>query len=68
LKYTGPLKRDSIPIIYKNVVRTSHETCYVYTTEPNQFMPLVETVAVYCENRTEHTDTHCGQDAVLTAQ
>jgi hypothetical protein len=23
-----------------------------------------ETVAVYCENRTEHTDTLCGQNAV----
>jgi hypothetical protein len=22
-----------------------------------------ETVAVYCENHTEHTDTLCGQDA-----
>jgi hypothetical protein len=22
-----------------------------------------ETVAVYCENRTEHTDTLCGQNA-----
>jgi hypothetical protein len=27
-----------------------------------------ETVAVYCENRTEHTDTLCGQDVVLTSQ
>jgi hypothetical protein len=24
-----------------------------------------ETVAVYCENHTEHTDTLCGQNAVL---
>jgi translation initiation factor IF-1 len=27
-----------------------------------------ETVAVYCENRTEHTDTLCGQNAVRTSQ
>jgi hypothetical protein len=25
-----------------------------------------ETVAVYCENRTEHTDTLCGQNAELS--
>jgi hypothetical protein len=24
-----------------------------------------ETVAVYCENRTEHTDIFCGQNAVF---
>jgi hypothetical protein len=28
-------------------------------------MLLGETVAVYCENHTEHTDTLCGQNAVL---
>jgi hypothetical protein len=27
-----------------------------------------ETVTVYCENRTEHTDTLCGQNAVHTSQ
>jgi hypothetical protein len=27
-----------------------------------------ETVAVYCENRTEHTDTLCGQNAIRTSQ
>jgi hypothetical protein len=26
-------------------------------------MLLRETVAVYCENRTEHTNTLCGQNA-----
>jgi hypothetical protein len=26
-------------------------------------MLLGETVAVYCENHTEHTDTLCGQNA-----
>jgi hypothetical protein len=25
-----------------------------------------ETVAVYCENHTEHTDTLCGQNAIYT--
>jgi hypothetical protein len=24
-----------------------------------------ETVTVYCENHTEHADTHCGQNAEL---
>jgi hypothetical protein len=29
--------------------------------EPNRLMLCGETVAVCCENRTEHTDTLCGQ-------
>jgi hypothetical protein len=31
-------------------------THYVSTTEPNRLMLFGETVAVYCENHTEHTD------------
>jgi hypothetical protein len=42
------------------VVRTPQETHHVSTTEPNRLMPCGETVAVCCENRTEHTDTLCG--------
>jgi hypothetical protein len=40
-----------------NPVRTSQETHYVCATEPNRLMVFGKTVAVYCENRTEHTDT-----------
>jgi hypothetical protein len=36
---------------------TSQETHYVSATEPNQLMLFGETVAVYCENHVEHTDT-----------
>jgi hypothetical protein len=32
-----------------------------YRTQP--LMLFRETVAVYCENHTEHTDTLCGQNA-----
>jgi hypothetical protein len=49
--------------MYTNSVRTSQETYYVSATEPNRLMLFRETVAVYCENRTEHTDTFCGQNA-----
>jgi hypothetical protein len=42
--------------IYKNSVRTSQETHYASTTKPNRLMLFRETVAVYCENHTEHTD------------
>jgi hypothetical protein len=49
-------------IIYKNSVPTSQETHYVSTTKPNRLMLFGETVAVYCENHTEHTDTPCGQN------
>jgi hypothetical protein len=51
-----------------NLVRTSQETHYVSVTEPDRLTLFGETVAVYCENRTEHTDTLCGQNAVRTSQ
>jgi hypothetical protein len=50
-------------VIYTNPVRTSQETHYVSATEPNRLMLFRETVAVYCENHTEHTNTLCGQNA-----
>jgi hypothetical protein len=34
---------------------------YVSATKPNRLMLFRETVAVYCENHTEHTNTLCGQ-------
>jgi hypothetical protein len=42
---------------HTDTVCTSQETHYVSTTEPNRLMLFGETVAVYCENHTEHTDT-----------
>jgi hypothetical protein len=50
-------------IIYTNPVRTSQETHYVSATKPNRLMLFRETVAVYWENHTEHTDTPCAQNA-----
>jgi hypothetical protein len=49
----------------KTSVRTSQETHYVSATEPNRLMLFRETVAVYCENHKEHTDTLCGQNAEI---
>jgi hypothetical protein len=43
-------------IIDKTPVRTSQEIYYVSTTKPNRLMLVGETVAVYCENHTEHTN------------
>jgi hypothetical protein len=41
---------------HTDTVRTSQETHYVSTIEPNRLMLLFgETVAVYCGNHTEHT-------------
>jgi hypothetical protein len=40
-----------------DTVRTSQETHHVSTTEPNRLLLCGETVAVCCENRTEHRDT-----------
>jgi hypothetical protein len=50
-------------VIYINWVRTSEETHYVSATKTNRLMLFGETVAVYCENHTEYTDTLCGQNA-----
>jgi hypothetical protein len=33
----------------------------VSITKPNRFMPFGETVTVYCENYTEHTNTLCSR-------
>jgi hypothetical protein len=48
---------------YNNSVRTSQETHYVSATKPNRLMLFRETIAVYCENHTEHTNTMCGHIA-----
>jgi hypothetical protein len=45
--------------MYTNPVRTSQGTHYVSATEPNRLLLSRETVAVYCENRTEHINTLC---------
>jgi hypothetical protein len=52
-------------MIYKTSVRTSQETHYVSATKANRLMLFRETVAVYCENHTEHMNTLCGQNVVL---
>jgi hypothetical protein len=41
-------------------VCTSQETHYVSTAKPSRLMLFGETVAVSCENHTEHSDTLCG--------
>jgi hypothetical protein len=66
-RYSNPLSHGNWPvagtlIIYKNAVRTSQETRYYSVTEPNRVGPFEETVAVYCENCTEHTNTPCWQN------
>jgi hypothetical protein len=48
--------------MFTNSVLTSQETHYVSTTKPNRLVLFGETVAVYYENHTEHTDTLCGQN------
>jgi hypothetical protein len=49
-------------IMFRTKVPASQKTLRNHTN--NQPVNAVrETVAVYCENHTEHTDTVCGQDA-----
>jgi hypothetical protein len=50
-------------VIYTNSVHTSQETHYVSATKINRLMLFRETVAVYCENHLEHTNTLYGQNA-----
>jgi hypothetical protein len=52
-----PLPSELIFVIYTNSDRSSQERHYVSATKPNRLMLFRETVAVYCENHTEHTDT-----------
>jgi hypothetical protein len=49
--------------IYKNSVRTSQETHYVSTTEPNWLILFRVTIATYCQNRIIHIYTLCEQNA-----
>jgi hypothetical protein len=56
------LKTEFI-LIHKHSVRASQERHYVTATKPNRLMLFRETVAVYCKNHTEHTNTLCGQNA-----
>jgi hypothetical protein len=49
--------------VYINSVRTSKETHYVSATKTNRLMPFRETVAVYFENHTKHTNIICGQNS-----
>jgi hypothetical protein len=43
--------------------RTWQETHYFSATETNRLMLFGETVAVYCEHHTEHTNTFRGGGA-----
>jgi hypothetical protein len=43
--------------LYINSVRTSQGTRYVTATKQNRLMLFRETVAVYCEDHTENTNT-----------
>jgi hypothetical protein len=50
-------------IIHTNLVRTSQETHYISAIKLNRVMLFKETIAVYCESHTKHTNTLCGQNS-----
>jgi hypothetical protein len=56
-EHTNTVWAEYRDFIYKNSVRTSQETHYISATKAQPLMLLGETVAVYCENHTEHTNT-----------
>jgi hypothetical protein len=43
-------------------IKFIYATHDVSATKPNRLMLFRETVAVYCENHTEHTNALCGQN------
>jgi hypothetical protein len=49
-------------ILLNNTQSVPHRKHYLSATKPNLLMLFRETVAVCCENHTEHTDTLCGQN------
>jgi hypothetical protein len=59
----SPVWSNFFTILCKNPVCTSQETRYVSATKTNQLMLFRETIAVYCENHTKHTNTLCRQNA-----
>jgi translation initiation factor IF-1 len=63
MEHKNTLCGQNADLIYNNPVRTSQETNHVSATETNRLMLFAETVAVYCENHTEHINTLCGQNA-----
>jgi hypothetical protein len=53
-----------LPVVQPNIFcGVTQETHYVSATETNRLMLFGETVAVCCENHTEHINTLCGQNA-----
>jgi hypothetical protein len=46
-----------------NSVPTSQKAHYVSITKTNMLMLFRETVAVYCENHTKHTNTFCRKNS-----
>jgi hypothetical protein len=61
--FTVRTTRNTQIYIYINSVRISQETHYVSATKSSRLMLFRQTVAVYCENHTDHTDTLCGPNA-----
>jgi hypothetical protein len=47
----------------ENSGRMSQETHYISATKPSWLILFRKTVAVYCENHMEHTNTLCGQNS-----
>jgi hypothetical protein len=62
---TQGLKLDFFLVKRKIPVRTLQETHYISATKPNWLMLFRETVAVYCENHTEHRYTQWAECRVL---
>jgi hypothetical protein len=47
--------------VYKNSVRTSQETHYVFATNTKRLMLFRQIIVVYCENRKKHKYAVCAE-------
>jgi hypothetical protein len=66
LKQGSKLHKPFNGLIHSNNIRIQFvppRKHYVSATNPNRLTLFGKTVAAYCENHTEHTDTLCGQNA-----
>jgi hypothetical protein len=61
---SNPLKHEARAKILKTSVRTAKKTPHFTVTKINRLTVFKEIIAVYCDNRTKHINTLCGQNAV----
>jgi hypothetical protein len=63
MEHINTLCGQNVETLYIRILFVPHRKHYVSATETNRLTLFGETVAVYCMNHMEHTNTLCGQNA-----